>query len=81
MRRFNGYRPYPTQEFIDNGWTNTLTSASKDPDYQGIEFDDGVVSVRWITQYRSTSHWDNMDTFMMVYGHPDSETYIEWLDK
>lgn len=72
MKLFEGYRPSPTEQFIKNGWTN----GPNKPDYQGVEFDDGSVAVRWLTQYRSTSHWDNMATFLHVYGSPDTETEI-----
>lgn len=76
MRRFVGYRPNPPREYYAAGAAN----APDQPQYQGVEFDDGTVVCRWLTEYRSHSIWDSWTAFYAVHGHPEYGTRIEWLD-
>jgi hypothetical protein len=74
-RLFAGYRSKPPE-----GYDQTLTNGGAAPDYEGVLFADGSVVVRWLTQYRSTSVWNNWDDFMHVHGHPEYGTYISFQD-
>lgn len=76
MRRFVGYRPNPPQEYYAAGAAN----APDEPQYQGVEFDDGTVACRWLTEYRSTSIWASWQDFYNIHGHPEYGTEIKWLD-
>ncbi len=46
---------------------------------QGVEFDDGTVCMRWLSEYRSTVMWQDIDTAMAVHGH-NGATVLLWLD-
>lgn len=76
MRRFQGLRPRPPEEYIDKG----ITHAGTAPDFEGVVFSDGTVVVRWCTQYKSHSVWTNWDDFYHVHGHPEYGTIIDVLD-
>jgi hypothetical protein len=64
------------EDYIEGGYGN----APDAPQYQGVQFHDGTVVVRWLTQFRSTSVWPDFDEFEAVHGHPDYGTRIEWTD-
>jgi hypothetical protein len=55
---------------------------SETPQFQGVEFDDGTVAIRWLTPNRSTSIWQNLETLKKVhiYAHPDYGTRVEYSD-
>jgi hypothetical protein len=76
MRTFTGYRPKVPEHYVDGGYGN----APDEPQFQGVQFDDGTVAVRWLTQYRSTSIWPDFAEFEAVHGHADYETRIMWAD-
>lgn len=71
---FVGYRPQPPAEYIEKG----ITNAGARPDYEGVVFLDRTVAVRWLTAYRSTSIWPDLETFKQVHGHPEYGTVIEF---
>lgn len=76
MRRFEGYRPNPPEEYYAKG-----TAAPPDEvQYEGVLFTDGSVALRWRTAFRSTSVWACYDDFFAVHGHPEYGTVIKWLD-
>jgi hypothetical protein len=62
------------EHYIEGGYGNPPDVAQ----FQGVEFDDGTVAVRWLTQYRSTSIWPDFAEFQAVHGHADYGTRIEW---
>lgn len=76
MKRFIGYRPAPPKEYYEQGAANP----PDEPQYEGVVFSDGTVAVRWLTQYRSHSIWNDYDTFYQIHGHPEYGTIIKWLD-
>lgn len=47
---------------------------------EGIQFSDGNVAMRWLSEHRSTVLWADIDTAMKVHGHNGS-TYVQWLDE
>lgn len=44
---------------------------------QGVEFDDGTIVLRWLTENRSTSLYDNEKTVDAIHGH-GGKTVIHW---
>jgi len=46
---------------------------------QGVEFDDGNVAIRWMSESPSTVIWACVDDAMAVHGHGGLTT-LEWLD-
>jgi len=76
MIRFIGFRPNPPKEYKENGTANPPT----EPQYEGIIFSDGTVTVRWRTQFKSHSVWNTWEEFFNVHGHPEYGTIIVWLD-
>lgn len=46
---------------------------------QGAEFDDGFVVMRWLTETRSTGHYDSIDDLIHIHGH-EGRTRVEWHD-
>lgn len=77
MRRFEGYRPHPPEEYYQQGAAN----APDEPQYEGVVFSDGTVAVRWLTQFRSHSIWTDWESFYQIHGHPEYGTVIKWLDE
>ncbi len=52
------------------------------PQFEGVQFSDGRVVIRWLTSAVSSSFWDSMEDLKKVhiYAHPDYGTRIEWSD-
>ena len=48
--------------------------------FEGIEFTDGRVAVRWLTEKRSVSVWDSFDDLMAIHGHPEYGSQLQWMD-
>lgn len=76
MRRFEGYRSHPPEDYVTKG----ITNAGADKDYEGVIYSDGTVAIRWMTKYQSHSVWPDWDTFYYVHGHPEYGTAIRFLD-
>lgn len=77
MRRFKVYRPDPPEHYREGGFAN----APDEVQFEGVEFSDGTVAVRWLTECRSTSIWATLDDLMTVHGHPEYGTVVNWLDE
>ena len=77
MRRFKVYRPNPPEHYREGGFAN----APDEVQFEGVEFSDGTVAVRWMTECRSTSIWNTLDDLMTVHGHPEYGTIVNWLDE
>jgi len=45
----------------------------------GVQFDDGHVAVRWVSDSPSTSLWNGVTDLMRVHGH-EGATVLQWLD-
>lgn len=80
MKTFTVYRTKARQvvnEFEQNNYNEPDV-----PQFEGIEFWDGTVAIRWHTETRSVSFWNNMEDLKKVhiYAHPDYGTRIEWSD-
>lgn len=52
------------------------------PQFEGVEFTDGHVAIRWLTETASVSFWDSMEAMsnVHIYAHPDYGTRVEWSD-
>ena len=77
LRRFVGYRPQVPQHYVEGGYGNPPDEAQ----YEGVQFTDGTVVIRWLSEYRSTSMWASFNDLMTVHGHADYGTRIDWLDE
>lgn len=71
-KTFVGVRPNPPADYVEKGISND----GGKPDYEGVIFSDGTVVIRWLTQYRSHSVWQNWNDFFQVHGHPEYGTEI-----
>jgi hypothetical protein len=47
---------------------------------QGIQFDDGVCALRWLTTTSSTAIYTNINELETIHGHGGLTT-VEWLDE
>jgi len=46
---------------------------------EGLEFTDGRVVLRWLSEHRSTVIWDSIESVEVIHGH-DGRTKIRWVD-
>ena len=76
MKRFRCYRPNPPAGYRESGAAN----APDEVQFEGVEFSDGRVAVRWLTEFRSMSVWESFADLEKIHGHPEYGTVIEWLD-
>jgi len=76
IRRFECYRPNPPEGYREQGVANP----PEEVQFEGVVFSDGTVCIRWLTQFRSHSVWQNWDDVEKVHGHPEYGTEIRWLD-
>lgn len=51
-----------------------------EPQFEGVEFSDGTVAVRWLTAKRSTAVWASLDDMLAIHGHPEYGSEIVWHD-
>ena len=77
MKRFTAYR-----RNISKRETHSMLMKNPDdqPQFEGVIWTDGTVSVRWLTPIRATSVWDSLYDLLMIHGHPEYGTVIEWHD-
>lgn len=68
MRRF-----YLTRDEDVSGVSGTGRVA------EGVEWEDGKVSVSWLSRYHIVETIDNIHTCEAVHGH-GGKTKVEWLD-
>lgn len=47
---------------------------------EGVEWDNGSVSMCWLTKYHIIENADNVHTIIAVHGHK-GRTFVEWIDK
>jgi hypothetical protein len=76
VRRFRCYRPNPPEGYYELGVANP----PEVPQFEGVEFSDGTVVLRWLTDFRSHSVWASMEDMLAVHGHPEYGTHIDWVD-
>ena len=80
MNTFIVYRT-KAREVVNDIEKNNYNDADQ-IQFEGVEFWDGTVAIRWHTETRSMSFWNNMEDLKKVhiYAHPDYGTRIEWSD-
>ena len=47
---------------------------------QGVEFDDGTIALRWLTEHKSTAIYADETTLEKIHGHA-GKTKIRWRDQ
>lgn len=80
MKTFTVYRT-KAKEVVNEIEKSNYAEADM-PQFEGVQFTDGRVVVRWLTNTCSSSFWDSMEDLKKVhiYAHPDYGTRIEWSD-
>ena len=53
-------------------------NAPDEPQFEGVEFSDGSVAIRWLTAKRSTAVWASMDDMLAIHGHPEYGSELVW---
>lgn len=74
MRTFTMFRP----NVPDATHNADQKNAPDQPQFQGVVFDDGTVSIRWMTAKRSTSLWASMEDMLAIHGHPEYGSILRW---
>ncbi len=77
IQRFTAYR-----RDIEARVTHTekQRNSNNEPQFEGVIWSDGTVTLRWMTACRSTSVWQSMEDCLAVHGHPEYGTHIVWHD-
>ena len=60
--------------------TEQQRNADDAPQFEGVIWTDGSVTLRWLTECRSTSVWNSLKDMLDVHGHPEYGTDIVWHD-
>lgn len=77
MRRFTMFRRnVPTDTHNEN-----QRNAPDEPQFEGVQFTDGRVAIRWMTAKKSTSCWDSMEDMLAIHGHPEYDSELVWSDE
>jgi hypothetical protein len=74
MRSFTMYRRDMSGTTHDASQKN----APDQPQFEGVEFTDGSVAIRWLTAKRSTAVWSSMDDMLAIHGHPEYGSELHW---
>lgn len=77
MNRFTAYRP----AIPEGTHSEDQMNAPDEPQYEGIVFRDGTCVLHWLTSIASISVWDSFEDAMLIHGHPEYGTRIEWHDE
>ena len=76
MRRFTCYREAPPAGYVEAGYARPPA----EPQFEGVLWSDGTVSLRWLTASGSFANWPSLDDVLKIHGHPEYGTRIEWMD-
>lgn len=74
MKTFTMYR----RNMENAPHTTEQKNASDQPQFEGVEFSDGSVAIRWLTAKRSTAVWGSMDDMLAIHGHPEYGSELVW---
>lgn len=77
MQRFTAYRRNISGRDTHNALQK---NADSEPQFEGVIWTDGTVTLRWLTACRSTSVWASVADMLNIHGHPEYGTEIEWHD-
>lgn len=78
MKTFTVYRT-KARDLMDEIEKDNYNESNM-PQFEGVQFSDGRVVIRWLTPSRSSSFWDSIEDLKKVhiYAHPDYGTRVEW---
>lgn len=77
IQRFTAYR---RQLSVRGTHTEHQRNPDDQPQFEGVIWTDGTVTLRWLTACRSHSVWSNIRDCLFIHGHPEYGTDIEWHD-
>jgi hypothetical protein len=77
MQRFTAYRRNLSDR---NTHSEKQANPDSEPQYEGVIWTDGTVTLRWLTACSSHSVWDNIEDCLDIHGHPEYGTDIIWHD-
>lgn len=77
MQRFTAYRREISSRETHNAFQK---NPDDQPQFEGVIWTDGTVTLRWLTACRSHSVWANLSDCLNIHGHPEYGTVIEWHD-
>lgn len=77
MERFTAYRRNISVRDTHNALQK---NADSEPQFEGVIWTDGSVTLRWLTACRSTSVWASVEDMLNIHGHPEYGTEIVWHD-
>lgn len=77
MNRFTAYR----RNLAERGTHNEYQmNHSDEPQFEGVVWSDGTVTLRWLTACKSHSVWASLEDMLRIHGHPEYGTEIVWHD-
>ena len=77
IQRFTAYR----RNLSARGTHNEMQANPDDePQFEGVIWTDGTVTLRWLTACRSHSVWQSLKDALGIHGHPEYGTVIVWHD-
>lgn len=77
MQRFTAYRRNISERDTHN---ELQKNADSEPQFEGVIWTDGTVTLRWLTACRSHSVWASLEDCLAIHGHPEYGTEIEFHD-
>lgn len=77
MRTFIMYR----RNVPDETHNENQKNPPNEPQFEGVQFSDGKVAIRWLTAKRSVAVWDCMDDMLAIHGHPEYGSVLVWQDE
>ena len=77
MKRFTAYRRSISKLDTHNHYQK---NADDEPQFEGVIWTDGTVTLRWLTACSSHSIWATIEDCLNIHGHPEYGTEIIWHD-
>ena len=77
IQRFTAYRRNISQRDTHNHYQKNPDDM---PQFEGVIWTDGTVTLRWLTACTSHSIWASIEDCLNVHGHPEYGTVIVWHD-
>lgn len=74
MKRFVMYR----RNVPDATHNADQKNAPHEPQFEGVQFTDGSVAIRWRTAKCSTAIWASMEDMLAIHGHPEYGSELVW---
>lgn len=77
MKTFTVYRTAISER---ESHSTQMKNADNEPQFEGIIWSDGTVTVRWLTSVASTATFNSLQDLLTIHGHPEYGTEIDWGD-